>query len=757
MSIHKKRSGFQNIISNKLKRIPFEVSYDSSILPDKIRIKNWFNDTAVYYYNKTTNSIHIEDVPYFKTIKIIPLPETLKFRDFADFKISTDLDITIIEYDVKSVYRYSSLSSYSIFFCNENKFMDIKINNQSSLFSGVEFVQHSKNIIAFFQNDIYYMAWPIYRAQRVTFTGNGSSIINGVADWVYEEEIFEKSLTMTSNELKNTFIYCQFNDSDVQPYYMNKQAESPFENYMNIKIPYPKPGENNPSVALQMVFLPRINHATDIIKINKIFQPSGRYIVNFDYLSNENEIMVVSVNREQNTCFFTYIDQRLFQNENVPYKPEDKTIFQYKENSGWVDYETYKSFHCEREKSLCYFLMPSKQHNGDYYHHLHSIDKFGNVIRLTEGIFEIKKILGVKNNIIYFYHNFGNIINRYLGAYDYNENSFIDFNLFNVGKFECNYILASLSDDCSWAYIYCLGSEVPFLFFMNMKNKYTFMVEENNALKYALMNYALPFKEIKKFSINNVEFYVSETLPRNFYDRSTKDSKFALLIDVYGGPGSQTVMNTYNMGWAEYIVSNYDVIYLKVDVHGSSGRGQKFKYAVNRLLGQLESFDVIEIIKQYTKFNYVDKEKICVWGWSFGGYLSTKIIMNGKEFVKCAIAVAPVVDWRLYDSIYTERYMGSPKDNLFGYETTSLLNKAQFLKNTKYLIIHGDEDDNVHLQNTLLFTRELTENDVDYEMQIFAGKTHSLDGAQTRKRLYSIMTQFLVRHSIITPKFNDLE
>ena len=203
-------------------------------------------------------------------------------------------------------------------------------------------------------------------------------------------------------------------------------------------------------------------------------------------------------------------------------------------------------------------------------------------------------------------------------------------------------------------------------------------------------------------------------------------------------------LDKWDIGW-EYYLSTQDYIVVCVDGRGTGARGAEFRKCTYKQLGILEAKDQIETAKYLGKQSYIDKDRIGIWGWSFGGSLTLWSMSSGESIFKAGIAVAPVTDWRLYNTAYSERFMRRPQENFDGYDKTSALGMAEKL-NGKLLIVHGSADDNVHVQNTMLYIDKLVEADKQFEMQIYTDKIHSILGKQTRRHLYTRMLSFLQKN-----------
>jgi len=270
----------------------------------------------------------------------------------------------------------------------------------------------------------------------------------------------------------------------------------------------------------------------------------------------------------------------------------------------------------------------------------------------------------------------------------------------------------------------------------------------NTELEIKMSKLSTPIRRNFMIPAGKYDLTATEFLPPNF----DENKKYAVHFEVYGGPGSQKVDERFTriLGWIGYLVSNYDVIVVIVDGRGTGYRGERFKQSVYKLLGEYEAQDVITAGRFMQRKKYVDPKRLSVWGWSYGGFLTTYVLSKNSGVFKCGIAVAPVTDWRYYDSAYTERYMRLPQGNADGYRDTSLLSRAANFSNVDYLIIHGSGDDNVHYQHTAQMVRALTEAEIKFRVQYYTDKDHGITGRHTRRHLFRLMTNFLIRSLDLT-------
>ena len=278
----------------------------------------------------------------------------------------------------------------------------------------------------------------------------------------------------------------------------------------------------------------------------------------------------------------------------------------------------------------------------------------------------------------------------------------------------------------------------------NVKGKELCVLEDNKKVQDLMLEYKFVKKEFFTFK-NSEGIELTGSIMKPLVIEENK--KYPVLMTFYGGPGSQEVSNSW--GYYEYIWHQMLVqkgyIVVTVDGRGTGYRGEAFKKSTYMQLGKLETVDQIETAKYLSTLDYVDKDRIGVWGWSFGGYLSTLCMTKGADYFKAGIAIAPVTNWRYYDNIYTERFMRKPQENGASYDENSPINHVKLLKG-KYLLVHGTADDNVHLQNTFELVDALVSKNKQFEMQIYTNKNHGIYGGYTRYHLYNRVTNFILNN-----------
>jgi dipeptidyl-peptidase-4 len=298
----------------------------------------------------------------------------------------------------------------------------------------------------------------------------------------------------------------------------------------------------------------------------------------------------------------------------------------------------------------------------------------------------------------------------------------------------------------TYTYYICTYSNIntPPVYTVNKSNgKQIRMIEDNSALKTTMDEYNFQKAEFFTFTTSEgVELNGLKLLPPNF----DPQKKYPVLFDIYGGPGSQTVVNRWGAvnSWHQMLAQKGYII-VSVDNRGTGFRGERFKKMTYLNLGKYETIDQIEAAKYLAAQSYVDPKRIGIWGWSYGGYMSTSCITQGADYFSMAIAVAPVTNWRYYDNIYTERFMRTPKENAKGYDDNSPIFHVSKLKG-KFLLIHGTGDDNVHVQNSMDLISALVKENKQFDLMLYPNKNHGIYGGNTRMHLFTKITDYILEN-----------
>jgi dipeptidyl-peptidase 4 len=676
-----------------------------------------------YYTSIERNNGQTEIIKYSykKNKKIGTLFSNSSFDNFSfsDYDISDDGNWLLLFNSKESIYRRSSKSYYYLYNL-KNKTLQSLADTSLGKQRLATFSPDNNKIAYVRKNNLYYKNLNDLR-DELTITRNGeiNKIINGATDWVYEEEFsIHKGFFWSPDGSKIS--YYVFNEEHVKQFEM--------EIYDNLypsqyKFKYPKAGENNSSIAIKVFDLDNKR-----IYNFDIGNEADIYIPRMKWSKRNNELIVFKMNRLQNKL-------ELISGEiNNVKNPNSEIIVQniYSEKS-----ETYIDIH-----DNTYFINENQflwTSEKDGYNHIYLIDYKENSERqLTSGKWEVTKMYGYDSTEKTAFFQAAKKSPTEREVYSLNVNSkhlqlLSNTKGNNDAAFSSNfkYFINTHSD-----------ANNPFKITLNNKNGQEVKVlEDNKSLKDKMDEFKLVDKTFFSIPIGN-------NLKLNAWVMKPTDldtvKKHPLLMFVYGGPGINTVNNSWswnNYFWFQYLVKQGFVV-ISVDSRGTGYRGRDFKHSTYLQLGKLETEDQISSAVHMGKLNYIDKDRIGIFGWSYGGYMSSLCITKGAKVFNSAIAVAPVTNWRYYDNIYTERFMRTPKENGLNYDINSPINHVDKLKGN-YMLIHGTADDNVHFQNSMEMVNSLVKENKEFDFFAYPNKNHSIYGGYTRLHLYNKMTNFL--------------
>lgn len=565
-----------------------------------------------------------------------------------------------------------------------------------------------------YENNIFIKNLKTGDTSQATTDGVVNQLINGVTDWVYEEEFsFVNAFAWSPDSKKIAFM--SFDESDVPEFSMDIFNKGLYPTQDVFK--YPKAGEKNAVVGLHVYDL--LSRKRTRINLDR---KEEFYIARMAYAPNGNLTAQV-LNRHQNVLDFYIINPA----------GAARIAFTEKDNA-YVDVTDDLTF---LEDSS--FLWSSEKSN---YRHMYLYDATGKEkIQITTGNWDVTAYYGYdpKGKTIYYQSTEDGSINRSVYAIGIN----------GKGKKKLATAAGTNSASFSKNFTYFINTfstaaAPPVYTLHNAKNGEKLReIKNNNALTQKLGNYQLAPKEFSTININGNDLNMWMMKPANF----DPANKYPVLMFQYSGPGSQQVTNSWygaNDYWHS-MLANKGYIIVCVDGRGTGYKGADFKKVTQKELGKYEVEDQIAAAKKLGSMKYIDASRIGIWGWSYGGFMSSNCILQGNDTFSTAIAVAPVTSWRFYDSIYTERFMTTPQENAGGYDNNSPISHVSKLKG-KYLLVHGSADDNVHVQNTMLMIEALVQANKQFDWAIYPDKNHGIYGGNTRIHLYNKMTDFILNN-----------
>ena len=656
--------------------------------------------------------------------QLIPAGDTVPI-EMSSFEFSADETKILFATDDEAIYRRSSKASYFVYDLKTGKLFPLSKNGKQRLAtfspdgSRVAFVRDNNLFI----RDLTLGLQPsggipdtreMAAEKQVTADGKVNEIIYGATDWVYEEEFeFSKAFAWSPDGKKIAFY--RFDESKVKEYQLTYYGDLYPEQY---KYKYPKAGEDNSVIGIFLYDL--ANQMTTPVDIGK---ETDIYIPRIKWTEDPGILALYRMNRHQDKLELMLADAAT---------GSTKVIYT-EQNKYYIDINDHWHF----LKNNAGFLLTSEQ---DGFRHIYLYDMTGKLVRqLTKGKWEVLDVLGVdeKNGLVYYSATTTSPMDKDIrsvgldGKNDTRLNTRPGSNSFDFSK-TFAYYTGKWSDINTPSYnaVYKAGgAEVRLL-------------QDNAKLKETMTAYQ--FGKAEFFS-----FKTADGLELNGWMLKPPDfdpaKKYPVLFTIYGGPGSQSVNNSWGTvnAWHQ-VWAQRGIIVVSVDNRGTGGRGEEFKKCTYLQLGKFETTDQVEAAKYLGTLGYVDKARIGMWGWSFGGYLTLSCLTKGADYFSFGIAVAPVTNWKYYDNIYTERYMRTPKENNAGYEDNSPVNHAAKLKG-KLLMICGMADDNVHPQNSYDMVTALVAADKQFESQFYPNSNHGIyTGKNTSWHLYKRMTDFIM-------------
>jgi dipeptidyl-peptidase-4 len=627
-----------------------------------------------------------------------------------DYQFSDNENLILIATNTEQLFRHSAVSNYYIYDISKNTLKSVSDKGKQRLAT----ISPDNSKVAFVRdNNIFIKYLKTGNEEQITKDGLRNNIINGAPDWVYEEEFaLSRAFDWSPDGSKIAFI--KFNESKVKEFDLTLYGDLYPELF---KYKYPKAGEDNSVVSVWIYDL----NSQKSTKVDIGSNPD-QYIPRIKWTNSSDLLSVIRLNRLQNKIEILFAksdngsSKVILTEENKYYLNENFELKFLKDNRF--------IYHSEKDGFL----------------HLYLYDASGKLInQITKGEWEVKRLDGIdeKNNIIYYESNEPSPLVRALYS----------ISLDGTGKKRLSELRGFTMSDFSKGFKYCYSyhsdSDTPPLISINSNDGPVVRVlKENKKLKDFISDKGFVKKEFFKFKTSK-EFELNGWIMKP--EKISEGVKYPVLIYVYGGPGSQSVIDAWggnDFVWYQMLCKKGYVV-VCVDGRSTGGRGEEFQKCNYEHLGTVEVEDQIETAKYLASLDFVDKDRIGIWGWSYGGFMTTMCMTVGADYFKTGVAVAPVTDWRYYDNIYTERYMRTPKENPDGYKDGSPIQYVKDFKG-KMLIMHGSADDNVHMQNTMDFVNALVKANKQFEMQIYPNRNHNISGGNTRYHLYKRMTEFLL-------------
>lgn len=646
-------------------------------------------------------------------------------KQLEGYTLSPDGKRMLIQTNTHKIYRRSFTADYYIYTIQSRKLEKLSIGGPQQIPTW----SPDGNQIAFVRDNNIFLVKLLYdnAESQITKDGKFNEIINGVPDWVYEEEFStNRSLCFTADS--RMLCWIKYDERKVKEYSLQlfmgshptMKANEVYPGTYTYK--YPKAGEDNSIVSVW-------SYEIQTHKPNRLQVPleGDGYIPRIKSTNDANRIIVFTMNRHQDVLNLYAVNPRTTLSQLLIKEQGDK----------YVKEEAMEGIAIGQNS----ILLPSDR---DGYMHLYLYNMNGSLIRkIGDGNYDITSIYGYDETT-------GDVYYQAAGINPHDRQIFVSH---KNGKTE------RLTDTNGWNKAVFSGDYKYFLnTWSNYNTPYVFTIRDNKGkvLSTPIDNKELKEK-VKTYGFNGREtfsFTTSEGVKLDGWMVKPKDfdtnKKYPVILFQYSGPGSQQVIDAWNAGSMgnggafDYYLAQQGFIVVCVDGRGTGGRGAAFEKCTYLKIGELESRDQVETALWLGKQSYIDKERIGIWGWSFGGFNTLMGMSEGRPVFKAGVAVAPPTNWRYYDTIYTERYMRTPKENGSGYATNPI-QRANALHGA-LLICHGMADDNVQPQNTMEYTEALIQADKNFKENIYTNRNHGIYGGNTRTHLLRQISNWFIEH-----------
>ena len=672
------------------------------------------NQYTVLNADRQSRSMQIDLYDFATLKKVSTLIDTKSHRELSggidSYTFDASEKMILLACNTNQIFRHSFTADYYLYdIANKKlrKLFDFQVQEPT-------FSPDGKKIAYAKENNLYVYDLTSNKSTPITKDGQKNSIINGITDWVYEEEFaFVKAFDWSADSKKVAYI--RFDESKVPEFSMSMFGKELYPMMQTFK--YPKAGEKNAVVSLH-IYDVNANAVKDI----NLGKYNDFYIARMKWTNDTNTLSAQVLNRHQNNLDLLFIDGN---------SGAAKVVLNEKDKA-YVDVTDNLTFLKDNS-----FIWTSEK---DGFNHIYLYDKNGKLKnQVTKGKWEVTNYYGLdeKTNTVFYQSVENGSINRdvYKISLDGKNKVRLSQNTgTNAATFSPNfqYYINTFS-----------SASQPTTYTLNeaKAGKQVQVIENNENLAAKLKSYDLPAKEffvLKTAKGNELNAWMIK--PKDF----DPAKKYPVFMYQYSGPGSQQVNNEWNStdDYWFMMLSQQGYIVACVDGRGTGFKGADFKKVTQLQLGKYEVEDQIDAAKVIGNYAFVDKSRIGIFGWSYGGFMASNCIMKGNDVFKMAIAVAPVTNWRFYDSVYTERYMTTPQENASGYDDNSPINHVDKLKG-KFLLIHGSGDDNVHVQNSMQMMEALIQANKQFDSQIYPDNNHGIYGGNTRIQLYNKMTNFI--------------
>ncbi|XP_074521060.1 inactive dipeptidyl peptidase 10-like isoform X2 [Halichoeres trimaculatus] len=689
----------------------------------------WISDSEVVYRNRDGHVIKFN----FDTNETEVVLSDSTFMSFkvAKYFLSADLKYALFAYDVKQVYRYSYTASYIVYNIYTREVWELNPPEvQNAVLQHAAWGRQGQQLIYIFENNIYYQSDVRSNSLRITSSGMEGVIFNGLSDWLYEEEVLESHLAHWWSPDGERLAFLTLNDTLVPNMVLPQFTGTAYPK--GLQYPYPMAGQINPTVRLSVANLFGATHTQELQPPDQL-RHRDFYITMVKWISNTH-LAVRWLNRPQNTSLLTVCDATI-----------GVCVQRHEESSDtWLSRQRQQPLF-SKDRSRFFLTVPIKQGGqGDFQH----ITMFTRKPRsdkeemrhLTSGDWEVTRIVAYdeNNQILYFMSTEDSAQHRHL--YRVSTLGLFPRRCLTCGlKDECLFFDADVSPDAQHAILHCKGPGVPAVLLLSFDDVDSYFILENNLpLRLALETKKTIQTETRTITNDNFELPLKLIYPPDF----SESFLYGLLLVVGKSPGGQVVTEEFQPDWDWVLVGSEQVVVARLDGRGSGFRGQRILQQVHQRLGTVDAEDQIAALEYLTKLPFIDNTRVGVFGEGYGGFLTLMMLKSTEKLIRCAAAQAPIIDWSMYASAFSERYFSPSSAEENKYSASKVLPNMQGLQGGTLFLAHGTADANVHFQHSAELIKHLIKIGANYTMQIYPDEGHFLSKRSRIQLTHSLIGYF---------------
>uniref|UniRef100_UPI0037E78251 inactive dipeptidyl peptidase 10-like isoform X2 n=1 Tax=Semicossyphus pulcher TaxID=241346 RepID=UPI0037E78251 len=679
----------------------------------------WISDLEVVYRNRDGHVIKF-NFDSNETEVILSNSTFVAFKA-AKYSLSADLKYALFAYDVKQIYRYSYTASYIVYNIYTREVWELNPPEvQNAVLQHAAWGRQGQQLIYIFENNIYYQSDVRGNSLRITSSGMEGVIFNGLSDWLYEEEVLRSHLAHWWSPDGERLAFLTLNDTLVPNMVLPQFTGTAYPR--GLQYPYPLAGQTNPAVKLSVVNLFGATHTQELQPPDQL-RHRDFYISMVRWISNTH-LAVRWLNRPQNASLLTVCDATI----GVCSQRHEET------SDMWLSRQRQQALF-SKDRSRFFLTLPVKQGGQGDFHHITMFTRKlrseqDEVRHLTSGAWEATRIVAYdeNNQMLYFLSTEDSAQQRHL--YRVSTLGLFPRRCLTCGlRDECSFFDADVSPDAQHAILQCKGPGVPAVLLLSFDDVDSYFILENNLpLRSALETKKTIQTEIRMITNDNFELPLKLIYPPDF----SESFLYGLLLVVGSSPGEQAVTDEFRPDWDWVLVGSEQIIVARLDGRGSGFRGQRILQQVHHTLGTVDAEDQIAALEYLTKLPFIDRTRVGVFGEDYGGFLALTMLKPTEKLIRCAAAQAPIIDWSMYASAFSERYLGLPSTEENKYTASKVMPNMKGLQGGTLFLAHGTADANVHFQHSAELIKHLIKIGANYTMQIYPDEGHFLS---TRSRI----------------------